>query len=101
MRTTGHYDVLSYAMYTVYVLRSTQNGQLYVGYTTDLQQRIETHNKGSVTSTKAKRPWKIIFTEAYVSQDDALRREKYLKTTQGKNALKHMLRETLQLPFHG
>ena len=85
-------------MFTVYVLRSTQNSQLYVGYTTDIKQRLETHNKGSVTSTKSKRPWKCIFTETYISQDDALRREKYLKTTQGKNALKHMLRETLRLP---
>ncbi|OGJ55577.1 excinuclease ABC subunit C [Candidatus Peribacteria bacterium RIFCSPHIGHO2_02_FULL_52_16] len=83
-------------MFTVYVLRSQQNDQLYVGYTTDLKQRLETHNKGSVTSTKAKRPWKLIFAEAYISQDDALRREKYLKTTQGKGALKHMLRETLK-----
>ncbi len=85
-------------MFTVYVLRSIQNNQLYVGYTTDLKQRLETHNKGSVVSTKGKRPWEIIFSEAYISQDDAIRREKYLKTTQGKNALKHMLRETLKLP---
>jgi len=86
-------------VFTVYVLRSAQNGQLYVGYTTDLKQRIATHNKGSVTSTKSKRPWKLILSEAYLSQEDALRREKYFKTTQGKNALKHMLRETLKLLF--
>ena len=85
-------------MFIVYVIRSLQNQQLYVGYTTDLKQRLETHNKGSVTSTKSKRPWKLIFAEAYISQGDALRREKYFKTTQGKNALKHMLRETLELP---
>lgn len=86
-------------MFIVYVIRSEKNGQLYVGYTTHLKQRLETHNKGSVTSTKSKRPWRLIFAEAYVSQNDALRREKYLKTTQGKNALKHMLRETLKLPI--
>lgn len=86
-------------MFIVYVLRSEQNGQLYVGYTTDLKQRLATHNKGSVTSTKSKRPWKLIFAEAYVSQEDALRRERYLKTTQGKNALRHMLRETLKIPI--
>ncbi|MBP9773832.1 MAG: GIY-YIG nuclease family protein [Candidatus Peribacteraceae bacterium] len=85
-------------MFIVYVLRSLKNSQLYVGYTTNLKQRIETHNKGSVTSTKTKRPWKLIFAEAYISQADALRREKYFKTTQGKNALKHMLRITLKLP---
>jgi putative endonuclease len=81
----------------VYVLRSDRNGQLYVGYTTNLKNRIERHNKGNVISTKSKRPWKLIFAEAYISQSDALRREQYFKTTQGKIALKHMLRETLKL----
>jgi putative endonuclease len=84
-------------MFTVYVLRSTQDGQLYVGYTTKMEQRLEAHNKGSVISTKARRPWKVIFTETYIVQDDALRREQYLKTTAGKNALRHMLRETLKI----
>ncbi len=84
-------------MFIVYVLRSDLNSQLYVGYTTDLKHRLATHNKGNVISTKSKRPWKLIFAEVYTSQNDALRREKYFKTTQGKIALKHMLRETLKL----
>lgn len=70
-------------MFIVYVLRSERNHQLYVGYTTDLKQRVETHNKGKVTSTKAKRPWKLIFAEAYVSQGDALRREKIFQNDTG------------------
>ena len=84
-------------MFNVYVLKSGKDGSLYVGYTTNVGQRLATHNKGSVTSTKSKRPWKLIFIETYISQKDALRREKYLKTTQGKSAIKHMLRETLKL----
>lgn len=84
-------------MFIVYVLRSDLNSQLYVGYTTDLKHRLATHTKGNVISTKSKRPWKLIFAEVYTSQNDALRREKYFKTTQGKIALKHMLRETLKL----
>ncbi|MCA9370384.1 MAG: GIY-YIG nuclease family protein [Candidatus Peregrinibacteria bacterium] len=86
-------------MFTVYILRSTKDGSLYVGYTTDLAQRVQTHNKGSVQSTKSKRPWKCFFAESYIAQEDALRREKYFKTTQGKNAVKHMLRETLKLSY--
>ncbi|MBU0457970.1 GIY-YIG nuclease family protein [Patescibacteria group bacterium] len=84
-------------MYFVYVLQSEQNHQLYVGYTTNLKQRLATHNKGSVTSTKSRRPWKMIFAEIYTHQKDALRREKYFKTTPGKGAIKHMLRETLKI----
>jgi len=83
-------------MFNVYILRSTKDGSLYVGYTTNIKQRLSTHNKGSVTSTKGKRPWKLVFVETYISQKDALRREKYLKTSPGKSAIKHMLRETLK-----
>ncbi|MDA0376281.1 MAG: GIY-YIG nuclease family protein [bacterium] len=82
-------------MFYIYVLQSQKDQQLYVGYTTNLKQRLATHNKGSVTSTKSRRPWKIIFAEIYINQNDALRREKYLKTTVGKRALKLMLRETM------
>jgi putative endonuclease len=44
-------------------------------------------------ATKSNTPWVVIFYEAYLHRDDALRREKYLKTTQGKQALRRMLRE--------
>jgi len=83
-------------VFFVYVLMSMTDGQLYAGYTTDLKQRLTTHNKGSVPSTKSRRPWKLIYAEMYTNQQDALRREKYFKTTPGKGALKHMLRETFK-----
>lgn len=83
-------------MYFVYILRSLMNQQLYVGFTEDLKERLETHNRGEVISTKAHRPWKMIFYECYIHKADALRREQYLKTTAGKRGLKMMLCETLK-----
>jgi putative endonuclease len=65
---------------------------MYVGKTTDLKRRVEEHNAGQNISTKPYRPWKIIFYEAYINRDDANRREKYLKTTQGRQALRRMLK---------
>lgn len=84
-------------MYIVYVLQSQLNKQLYVGFTENLEQRIATHNRGEVRSTKAYRPWNCIFHECYTNKADAIRREQYLKTTAGKRALKLMLRETFAL----
>ncbi|ALM10009.1 MAG TPA: endonuclease [Candidatus Peribacter riflensis] len=83
-------------MFIVYVLRSISTGSLYVGFTEDLGRRLATHNRGEVISTKAYRPWKLIFHECYTNKADALRRERYLKTTAGKRGLKLMLRETLR-----
>lgn len=83
-------------MYFVYVLRSFTNQKLYVGFTENLKERLTTHNRGEVISTKTQRPWKVIFYECYTNKMDALRREQYLKTTAGKRGLKMMLRGTLK-----
>jgi len=79
--------------YYVYMLQSRKNQDLYVGYTTDLKARLERHNKGFNVSTKPYRPWQLIHYEAYRNEDDAKRREKYLKTSQGSRLLKRMLKE--------
>lgn len=77
-------------MFYVYLLQS--HSRLYAGKTRDLKRRIKEHNAGQNRSTKAYLPWELIFYEAYTNQHDATRREKYLKTTQGKIAIKRMLR---------
>ena len=78
--------------YYTYVLRSEKDGKNYTGYTKDLNLRFEQHNKGQVESTKHRRPLKLIYYEACLSQEDALRREKYLKTHYGKMFLKNRLK---------
>ena len=80
--------------YCVYVLISETDRQLYIGYTTNIEERIIDHNRGHTKSTASRKPLKLVFCEQYLSKADALRREKYLKTTSGKKALKLMLRET-------
>lgn len=80
--------------YYVYVLQSvTYPTKLYVGSTHDLKQRVSEHNRAVNFSTKLFVPWRLIFYEAYVSKEDALRREKYLKTNKGSKVIKRMLKE--------
>ena len=79
--------------YYVYVLRSLKDQKLYIGFTKDLQKRFARHNAGHVRVTKPRRPFELIFYEAYRNKYDALRREKYFKTSKGKTALQSMLRE--------
>ena len=85
----------NYNMYYTYVLMCVDH-KLYVGYSSDLKQRIDRHQKGEVFATKGRRPLKLIFYEAFLSSADAKRREKYFKTSPGRKALKIMLRETLK-----
>ena len=62
---------------------SEQDEKFYTGFTNDLKLRFEQHNTGRVESTKNRRPFKLIYYEACVEKDDAIRREKYLKTHYG------------------
>lgn len=80
-------------MFYNYVLQSGKNKNLYVGYTTDLRKRLKEHNQGLVFSTKPYGPWKLIYYEACINEEDAKRREHYLKTTQGQRLLKRRLKE--------
>ena len=83
-------------MYYVYVLRSQLDGKLYIGYTTNLRNRMQKHNNGEVTSTKSRRPFELIFYEGYKSMEDVKRRERYFKTTKGKSSLSIILRDSLK-----
>ena len=79
-------------MYYVYVLRSRVDGRFYVGYTANLEQRMEVHGKGQVSSTRDRRPLELMYYEASANQRDALHREKYLKSAYGKRYIKNRLK---------
>jgi putative endonuclease len=69
--------------------------KFYVGYTKNLKLRFEKHTEGLVESTRDRRPLKLVYYEACLSQSDALKREKYLKTYHGKTFLKKRLKSYL------
>lgn len=82
--------------YCVYVLFSEKDHLLYIGFTSDLEKRIERHNTGGNKSTAPRRPFRLIFCEYYLYQEDARKREDYFKTTIGKRTLKLMLHTTFE-----
>ncbi|MEK7615935.1 MAG: GIY-YIG nuclease family protein [Patescibacteria group bacterium] len=71
----------------IYVLESLKDGDRYTGYTSNLRQRIEQHKKGRTFSTKFRLPFNLIYFEGCTNEQDARRREHYLKTTQGRRFL--------------
>jgi len=79
-------------MYYVYILLSVKDKKRYTGHTHNLKQRFEEHQSGKVRSTKSRRPFKLIYYECSLNEDDAKRREKYLKTAYGKRYLKQRLK---------
>jgi putative endonuclease len=79
-------------VFYLYILKLS-DGSLYTGFTSDLKRRYPEHVNGGVKSTKHKRPLSLIYYEAYLSEVDARKRERYLKS--GGNA-KKVLRDQIQ-----
>ncbi len=77
--------------YYVYVLKSEKDNMNYVGYTNNLKKRVSEHNEGKVESTKNRLPLKLIYYEGCLNQLDAIKREKYLKSSWGKRYIKNRL----------
>lgn len=74
-------------MFYVYILQSSVNNDIYVGFTSNLKNRFKLHNSGKVKSTKPNKPWVLIYYEAYRGKQDSTIREKRLKMHAVKNDL--------------
>ena len=73
------------------MLLSLKDGKKYTGYAKNLLSRFEAHQNGEVLSTKNRRPFKLIYFEGCLNQQDATKREKHLKTHYGKMFLGNRL----------
>ncbi len=72
-------------MFYVYLLQSiAERRWTYVGSCDDLRARFKRHNAGQVQSTKARRPYKLAYYEAYSEKTDARKRELELKNSWSK-----------------
>ncbi len=79
-------------MFTVYVLFSNKYDKIYVGYTSNLEQRFLSHNELSKKGWTVRfRPWKVIYTEEYNTKVEAMKREKQLKTASGRNYIRSLI----------
>ncbi|MFH1559992.1 MAG: GIY-YIG nuclease family protein [Chloroflexota bacterium] len=65
-------------MFYVYVLRNSQ-GQLYVGFTADLERRVRQHQEGKAGWTRTRGPWELVHYETFSDRAEALQRERNLK----------------------
>lgn len=79
------------SMYYTYVLLSLKDKKLYIGWSDDLMSRYAEHINGKVQSTKFRRPLQLIYYEACLLKEMAIKREKYFKTGFGRRFLKNRL----------
>jgi putative endonuclease len=81
-------------MYFVYVLRNVRANKSYVGHTSDLKRRIIEHNNPNFNpkryTKKIPGPWELIYKEGYSKRSEAMRKEMFLKSGQGREWLKKL-----------
>ena len=79
-------------MFYVYVLENNDK-TLYIGFSSNLKQRLKDHNTGKSRYTRNKGTWRLIYYEAYTEKLDAIGREKFLKGGSGRKYINKQLRQ--------
>ena len=81
-------------MFTVYILYSNAFCKTYVGYTSNIEERMKSHNfLDKKAWTTRYRPWTIIHTEEFADKSSAMKRELYFKTGTGRDLVKKLIEE--------
>jgi putative endonuclease len=75
----------------VYIIESQTDDSFYVGHTHELELRIVHHNDGWTISTKASRPWKLVYSEQHLSKSEVIRREKQIKRMKSRQYIERLI----------
>ncbi len=79
--------------YIVYVLKSLNYNTRYIGQTFDVEKRLIEHNKGKCRYTKGRMPWLLLMTEEFSNRGEAIKRERFFKSGQGRKYLDEILKK--------
>jgi putative endonuclease len=77
--------------FIVYIIYSSTKDKFYIGFTSDLEERIIRHNQKSKGFTGNTNDWKIVYTENYTTKSEALLREKQIKSWKSKVKIQELI----------
>jgi putative endonuclease len=76
--------------FIVYTLFSENFNKHYIGFTSNLEQRLISHYELGKDWTARYRPWKLIFTKEFDNKKDAIQFERWLKSGTGRDFIKNI-----------
>ncbi|MDK2772051.1 MAG: GIY-YIG nuclease family protein [Flavobacterium sp.] len=79
--------------YFVYILHSLTKDKFYIGYTANLPERIIRHNQKSKGFTGSTNDWKLVYKEEFISQSEAILREKQIKNWKSKSKIQELVQQ--------
>jgi predicted GIY-YIG superfamily endonuclease len=74
-------------MFYSYIIKSEDGNHRYIGHCKNLKSQLNQHNSRNVKATRDNRPWKIIYSEKFKTEKDAIFQERFYKTTEGQDWL--------------
>jgi len=79
-------------MFTAYVIYSEKFDKIYVGFTSNIEARLHSHNSSKNTGwTKSFQPWVLFYKETYPTKKEAMAREKSLKSYRGREFIRSLI----------
>jgi len=78
-------------MFFTYIIKSTTTGRYYIGSTSNIDQRIHSHNLGYTKSLKNKGPFLLVYKECFETRKEAYKREKQIKSYKSGEAFKKLI----------
>ena len=83
-------------MFNIYVLKSLKTGKHYTGYTSkSLTERLSEHNRKCNEWDRGNSPFELVYHEEYQTKQEAMKRERFLKSGQGRKLLKDLIADKM------
>jgi putative endonuclease len=76
----------------MYILQSLSTGRFYVGHTQDISIRLQEHNQGRVPSTRNRGPWRLFYTQEFLTRSEASQRERQVKQMKSRAWIEQLAR---------
>ena len=87
-------------MYCTYVLYSPGFNKIYIGFSSELTNRLLAHNDKRNSGWSSRyQPWELLYSEEHPTKSEAMHREKQLKTFRGREFIREMIKAK-GMPFH-
>ncbi len=78
-------------MFWLYILYNSETDRFYIGSTSDLERRLDQHNKGYTRTTRVLKTYNLVYEEKYSTLAEARLREKKLKSYKSKRYIKWLI----------
>ncbi|NTV41515.1 MAG: GIY-YIG nuclease family protein [Candidatus Moranbacteria bacterium] len=82
-------------MFYIYIIYSKKLNKKYIGYCENLKNRLREHNSGESKFTSRGVPWSLVYYQVFLSEIDARKEERFLKSGKGRDRLKFLLNDTM------